>query len=48
VSCCIQLIKFEQEHKSILGSHDIVVDMEGSDCPISIEVDGPFHYAANR
>jgi hypothetical protein len=34
------------EHKTVLGSMDMFAELGG--VRVAIEVDGPFHYAANR
>jgi hypothetical protein len=43
-----QALPHDLEHKTILGSHDIVVPVEGGLREVAIEVDGPFHYAKNQ
>lgn len=46
--CCFQVVSYELEHKTLLGSTDIRVVVEGGDYVVAVEVDGPFHYAQNR
>jgi hypothetical protein len=43
----MQLSAYELEHKTVLGSTDIKVSMQGAQCKVAVEVDGPFHYAKN-
>lgn len=43
----LQLTAYELEHKTILGSTDIKVSMQGAQRKVAVEVDGPFHYAFN-
>lgn len=47
----VQLLAYEMEHKSVLGSNDIKVllnDPRKGPTGVVIEVDGPFHYANNE
>lgn len=44
----LQALPHDLEHKTILGSHDIVVPVQGGLREVAIEVDGPFHYAKNQ
>jgi len=41
-------LSYQLEHKTILGSTDIIVKLKGVSAPVAIEVDGPSHYPAGR
>lgn len=47
ICCCRQVVSYEQEHKTLLGSTDIRVVLKGGDYVVAVEVDGPYHYNVN-